>query len=154
LKQERENLKKDLAEAKKKGKSENTIKKLENKLEKNQERGQKLRGENLANSRACEKMKEINREKRDCSSCRRIKQAKEIKNPLRRICLINKESIEPQIILLTKDLVCRYDNKDNFATFFDDKRKKVKKKMLRGKGKEITDVKVYSGWKLSERGKD
>ncbi|CAG8807896.1 29254_t:CDS:1, partial [Racocetra persica] len=142
LKKEKEKLENDLSKVKNKSDSEKIIKKLEEQMK-------KLRREMLFHFRSCcEEMEKIQKKKRTCSGCRKVENEKKLKNPLRHVCLVNKAIDKPQLILLTRNLVCRYDNKDNFASFFDDKRKKIKKKMLRGKGKEISDIKFYSSWKI------
>jgi hypothetical protein len=63
-----------------------------------------------------------------------------VENPLRRVCLVDKEK-NPEIYLLANADVCWYNKKD-LISFLESAGKS--KRILRDEKREITDIKIYS----------
>ena len=127
----------EIIKNKKKEKDNSTSKKLENKLKRKKKELKMIQRSVLSNYRNCLRLKELIKEQRKCLKCLKIKKEKEIKNSLRHVLLVNKNLISPQIYLLSKELVCLYNKKNNLENI-------GKRKLLRNKEREITDIKFYN----------
>jgi myosin heavy subunit len=102
LKEKLENLKKTKPEAVKE------IKKLVNELTKKKEQGEKVRYEALGNRTKCPILNKLKAERKICSKCQeqdRKKYRARLENPLRQVCLFDKE-VKPEIYLLVGEVVC------------------------------------------------
>jgi chromosome segregation ATPase len=102
LKEKLESLKKTKPDATKE------IQKLVNDLAKKKEQGEKIRYEALGNRTKCPILNELKAERKFCSKCQEQGQKKYrawVENPLRQVCLVDKET-KPEIYLLVGEAVC------------------------------------------------
>jgi len=84
------------------------IEKLTSELTKKKEQSEKLRHEAFANRVKCPTLNKLKAERKDCSKCQEQEKKKyraRLENPLRQVCLVNKES-NPEIYLLANEDVC------------------------------------------------
>lgn len=138
LKKKLENLKKTKPGATKE------IQKLVNDLAKKKEQGEKLRYQALGNRAKCPTLNKLKVERKACLKCQGQEQKKyraRVENPLRQVCLVDKER-NLEIYLLANADVCWYNKKD-LTSFLESGGKS--KRMLRDEKREITDIKFYTG---------
>lgn len=84
------------------------IQKLVNDLAKKKEQGEKIRYEALGNRTKCPILNELKAERKFCPKCQEQVQKKHrarVENPLRQVCLVDKET-KPEIYLLVGEAVC------------------------------------------------
>ncbi|CAI2164569.1 18991_t:CDS:1 [Funneliformis geosporum] len=84
------------------------IQKLVNELNKKKAQGEKLRHEAFANRVKCPTLNKLKTERKACSKCQEQEKKKyraRLENPLRQVCLVNKES-NPEIYLLANEDAC------------------------------------------------
>jgi hypothetical protein len=102
LKAKLENLKKTKPGATKE------IQKLGSELAKQKEKGEKIRYEALGNRTKCPTLNKLKVERKNCKKCQeqiKKKHRAPMENPLRRVCLVDKEE-NPEIYLLANTDVC------------------------------------------------
>ncbi|CAH1756530.1 13941_t:CDS:2 [Entrophospora sp. SA101] len=119
------------------------IQKLVTELAKKKEQGEKMRHEALGNRTKCPILNELKAERKACLKCQEQEQKKyraQLANPLRQVCLVNKEG-NPEIYLLANEDVCWYNKKD-LVSFLESGGKS--KRILKDEKREITDIKIYS----------
>jgi len=119
------------------------IQKLVNELAKKKKQNEKIRYESFGNRTKCPILNELKAERKICSKCKEQEPKKYrtwIENPLKQVCLVDKEA-SSEIYLLSQGAVCWYKKKD-LASFLEGDSKT--KSLLRDKEREITDIKIYS----------
>jgi hypothetical protein len=143
VKEKEEELKKKLENLKKtKPGATKEIQKIVNELVKKKKQGEKLRYQALGNRTKCPTLNKLKAERKVCPKCQGQEQKKyraQAENPLRQVCLVDKER-NPEIYLLANTDVCWYNKKD-LTSFLESGGKS--KRMLRDEKREITDIKVY-----------
>ncbi|MCE8163474.1 MAG: ATP-binding protein [Candidatus Moeniiplasma glomeromycotorum] len=144
LKEKREKLKKKLENLKKaKPGATKEIQKLVNELAQKKEEGEKLRHQALGNRTKCPILNQLKVARKNCPKCQGQERKKHrvlAENPLRQVCLVDREK-NAEIYLLANEGVCWYNKKDLDAFLTGSGKSK---RMLRDEKRIITDIKFYS----------